>query len=394
MTWTRCLYNAHFIYSPTSNARLDTRLPLCYQLRVRSELLKNASRIVVKLGTGVLTNADKQPELGQMEQLVGQVASLRGTGKEVVLVTSGAVGAGMGVLGYQRRPGGLAELQACAAVGQSRLMAMYEQLFAKWGLPVAQVLLTHDDLEHHDRHLNVRNTLVNLLQRAGPGVVPIINENDAVSFTELKFGDNDKLSALVASLLPADLLVILTTVDGVIRDFGRPGARVIPTIDQIDDELERIAGGTDSATAVGGMASKIQAARIVVRAGIPLVIASGRKPNVLANILSGGEEGTIFIPQPNRLKGRKRWIAFFHHPKGSLIVDEGAKKALRDGGKSLLPPGVSRCEGSFAAGDIVRICDLNGTEFARGIARFASREIADHQLQRTEVVHRDDLVIL
>ncbi|HEY2951319.1 MAG TPA: glutamate 5-kinase, partial [Verrucomicrobiae bacterium] len=265
---------------------------------------------------------------------------------------------------------------------------------AKWGLPVAQVLLTHDDLEHHDRHLNVRNTLVSLLQRAGPGVVPIINENDAVSFTELKFGDNDKLSALVASLLPADLLVILTTVDGVIRNFGRPGASVIPTIDHIDEAVENMAGGTDSATAIGGMASKIQAARIVVRAGIPLVIASGRRPNVLANILSGGEEGTMFIPQPNRLKGRKRWIAFFHHPKGSLFVDDGAKKALRDGGKSLLPPGVSRCEGSFSAGDIVRICDLNGTEFARGIARYASKEIQEHQLSRTEVVHRDDLVIL
>ena len=375
-------------------SRLDTRPPLCYPLRVRSELLKNASRIVVKLGTGVLTNAEKQLEPGQMEQLVSQVAALRCGGKEVVLVTSGAVGAGMGVLGYQRRPSELAELQACAAVGQSRLMALYEQAFARWGLPVAQVLLTHDDLKHHDRHLNVRNTLVRLLQHPGPGVVPIINENDAVSFTELKFGDNDLLSALVASLLPADLLVILTTVDGVIKHFGLADAQILSTIDQIDAAVEGMAGGTDSATAVGGMASKIQAAKIVVRAGIPLVIASGRKTNVLANILSGEEVGTIFIPQPNKLKGRKRWIAFFHHPKGSLFVDDGAKRALRDGGKSLLPPGVARCEGAFAAGDIVRICDLNGTEFARGIARFASKEIQDHQPARTEVVHRDDLVIL
>ena len=175
--------------------------------------LKSVSRVVVKLGTGVLTDNRKQPDPAQLEQLVAQVAALRKSGKEIVLVTSGAVGAGMGALGYEKRPGELAELQACAAVGQSRLMAMYAELFARHNLHVAQVLLTHDDLEHHERHLNARNTLVTLL---GRGVVPIINENDAVSFTEIKFGDNDTLSALVASLLPADLLVILTTVDGVI----------------------------------------------------------------------------------------------------------------------------------------------------------------------------------
>jgi glutamate 5-kinase len=285
----------------------------------------------------------------------------------------------------------LAELQACAAVGQTRLMATYGEIFARFGLKVAQVLLTHDDLEHHERHLNARNTLVTLLQH---GVLPIINENDAVSFTELKFGDNDKLSALVASLLPADLLIILTTVDGVIENFGKADPRTVSRIDQIGDEIEQIAGGTDSATAVGGMASKVQAAKIVMRAGIPMVIASGKKTAVLARVLEGLEEGTIFVPQPTRLKGRKRWIAFFHHPKGALVVDQGAKKALREGGKSLLPPGITRCEGEFSPSDIVRICDLDGTEFARGIARFSSAEIQGGKLSRTEVVHRDDLVIL
>src|SRR5213592_2524469 len=226
---------------------LDTGLVLCYQLPVRRESLKNVSRLVVKLGTGVLTDNRKRPDLTQMEQLVAQVAAQRKAGKEIVLVTSGAVGAGMGALGYHRRPGGLAELQACAAVGQSRLMATYEKLFAKFNLHVAQVLLTHDDLEDHERHLNARNTLVALLQR---GVVPIINENDAVSFTELKFGDNDKLSALVASLLPADLLVILTTVDGVIENFGKPDPKTIPLIEAIDERIETLAGGTSSATAV------------------------------------------------------------------------------------------------------------------------------------------------
>ncbi len=358
---------------------------------MRSQLLQKISRIVVKLGTGVLTDSRKQPDLVQMEQLVAQVAEQSRAGCEVVLVTSGAVGSGMGALGFKKRPGQLAELQACAAVGQSRLMATYEKLFAKHNLHVAQVLLTHEDLQDHTRHLNARNTLVTLLSH---GVVPIINENDAVSSTELKFGDNDKLSALVASLLPANLLVILTTVDGVIENFGRPNARTIPTIAKIDQTLEGSVGGTDSETAVGGMSSKIQAAKIVVRSGIPLVIASGHRPNVLAQIMAGAEEGTLFIPQSVRLQSRKRWIAFYHHPKGTLFVDAGAKTALCEKGKSLLPPGVARSEGEFTAGSVLRICDLDGVEFARGIANFSSAEIHAKQLSRREVVHRDNLVIL
>jgi glutamate 5-kinase len=354
-------------------------------------LLNDISRIVVKVGTGVLTDSRKQPDPAQLEQLVAQMAEQRRAGKEIIFVTSGAVGAGMGALGYEKRPSELAELQACAAVGQSRLMAIYEQLFVKHDLHVAQVLLTHDDLEHHERHLNARNTLVTLLSR---GVVPIINENDAISFTEIKFGDNDTLSALVAALLPADLLVILTTVDGVIENFGKANPKTIATIEAIDGALETLAGGTDSATAVGGMKSKIQAAKIAVRSGIPLVIASGRKKTVLARVLAGETEGTVFVPQTNKLRGRKRWIAFFHHPKGALVVDDGAKTALREKGKSLLPPGIARCEGEFASGDVVRICDRDGTEFARGITGFGAADIRGRKLQRVEVVHRDNLVIL
>ena len=359
--------------------------------RVRSEILKDVTRIVVKLGTGILTDSRKQPDLAQMEQLAAQVAEQRQAGREIVLVSSGAVGAGMGALGFHKRPGGLAELQACAAVGQSRLMAIYDKLFGVHGLSVAQILLTHEDLAHHERHLNARNSLVTLLDH---GIIPIINENDVVSFTELKFGDNDRLSALVASLLPADLLIILTTVDGVLENFGKANPRTIPVIERVDPALENAAGGTDSATAVGGMASKIQAAKIAMRSGIPLVIASGRKKRVLARVLAAEEEGTLFMPQPARLRGRKRWIAFFHHPKGTLVVDAGAKKALREAGKSLLPPGISRCDGDFEAGEVVRICDFDGTEFARGIAGFTSTEIAARKLQRVEVVHRDNLVIL
>jgi glutamate 5-kinase len=358
---------------------------------VRSEIIKDIARIVVKLGTGVLTDNRKQPDLAQMEQLVGQMAEQRQAGREVLVVSSGAVGAGMGALGFQKRPRELADLQACAAVGQSRLMAIYDKLFGMHGLSVAQILLTHDDLEHHERHLNARNTLVTLLAH---GIVPIINENDVVSFTELKFGDNDLLSALVASLLPADLLLILTTVDGVLEDFGKANPRTIPLIKRVDEALEQTAEGTSSATAVGGMASKVQAAKIVMRSGVPLVIASGRKKRVISRVVAGEEEGTLFVPQPTRLKGRKRWIAFFHHPKGALVVDAGARKAVREGGKSLLPPGIVRCEGTFAAGEVVRICDQDGTEFARGIAGFDAAQIKARKLQRIEVVHRDNLVLL
>lgn len=357
---------------------------------MRSEL-HNAQRIVVKLGTAVLTDERKQPDLAQMGQLVAQMAQFRQAGKEVVVVTSGAVGAGMGVLGYAKRPDSVAEQQACAAVGQSRLMATYEKLFAHYDLHIGQVLVTHADLQDEQRHRNARNTLTTLLRR---GVIPVINENDAVSTTELKFGDNDKLSALIAALLPADLLVILTSVDGVIENFGKANARRLSVVESIDEQIESMAGGTTSATAVGGMKSKIQAAKIVARSGIPLVIAPGRCKTVLAEIMAGEDVGTLFLPKPGKLRGRKRWIAFFHHPAGAVFVDAGAKRALIENGRSLLPPGVTRCEGTFAAGDIVSICDGDGAEFARGIARCGAAEIGERKAARSEVVHRDDLVIL
>ena len=358
---------------------------------MKRESLKEASRMVVKFGTGILTNRSKQIDPGQIEQLVAQVAAQCQAGREVVVVSSGAVGAGMGVLAMDKRPTDLSDLQACAAVGQSQLMSTYTELFARHNMQVAQVLLTHDDLEDKDRHLNARNTLVSLLDK---GVVPIVNENDAVSYTELKFGDNDWLAALVACLLPADLLVILTTVDGLVKNFGKKKPSTIPVVEKIDADIQKLAGGTSSATAIGGMEAKLRAARMTARTGIPMVIASGRKKRTLANILVGQDEGTFFVPRPGRLKGRKRRIAFFHHPKGSLWVDNGARDALRDKGKSLLPPGVARCNGDFTRGDVVRICDLNGTEFSRGISRFDADEIRARKLKGIEIVHRNDLVIL
>ena len=358
---------------------------------MREQHLENAGLIVVKFGTGILSDESKHPDPVRMKQLVAQVAEQVTAGREVVLVSSGAVGAGMGALGFDNRPADLADLQACAAIGQSKLMATYQQLFAEQGLMAAQVLLTHDDLCDRDRHLNARNSLLNLLEH---GVIPIVNENDAVSCTELKFGDNDRLSAMVASLIHADLHVILTTADGVIENFGTSEAKLIPIVEQIDERIEKMASGTSSVTAVGGMVTKIDAARIATRSGIPSVIADGMEQGSLAGILAKMEVGTLFVPQEGKLKGRKRWIAFFHHPKGHIHVDEGAKTALRDKGKSLLQVGIIECVGDFARDEVVRVCDEDGTEFARGIAQFSAREITPKSARKDEVIHRDDLVIL
>jgi glutamate 5-kinase len=358
---------------------------------VRERFLKNAELIVVKFGTGILTDNSKGPDENRMRQLVSQVARLARSGREIVIVSSGAVGCGMGTLKFSQRPSDLADLQACAAVGQSRLMWIYQKLFSEFDLTAAQVLLTHDDLRDRDRHLNVRNSLLNLLER---GVVPVVNENDAVSYTELKFGDNDRLSAMVASLLPADLHIILTTAEGLIENFGKPDARLLTTVDSIDARIDQMASGTTSVTAVGGMSTKIDAARIATRSGIPTLIGSGANPTILDEMLAGTEVGTFFVPQEGRLKGRKRWIAFFHHPQGSLLVDDGARRALREKGRSLLQVGVTECRGSFEADDVIRICDEDGTEFARGLARFASSAIVPGSARAEELIHRDDLVIL
>jgi glutamate 5-kinase len=358
---------------------------------VRSELTE-ARRLVVKLGTGVLTDASRRPDPAQLEQLVAQIAAQRSAGRQVAVVTSGAVGAGMGVLGFERRPDELDELQACAAIGQSRLMATYEKLFAHFGLSVGQVLLTHEDLLDQQRYQNARNTLNTLLDR---GVVPIINENDAVSFTELKFGDNDKLSALVACMIEAHLLVLLTTVDGVIERYGQPDARRLPLIERIDDSVQALAGGTTNATAVGGMVTKIEAARIATSSGIPLAIACGRKADVLKRLLAGEDEGTLFLPSAQKLSERKRRIAFYRHARGTLFVDDGARQALRQQNRSLLAPGVIRSRGEFSAGELVRICDRDGVEFARGLSAIGSTALRDsHRQPGVEVVNRNHLVLL
>jgi glutamate 5-kinase len=353
-------------------------------MKLRQELLAKANRIVVKLGTGLLTDAQNHLALPQIERLVTQVAALHQQKKQLIIVSSGAIGAGMAELGLKQRPKRLDELQAAAAIGQSKLMAVYDELFGKFSITVAQVLLTHDDLKNRTRHLNAHNTLATLLAH---GVVPIINENDTVSVDEIKFGDNDRLGALTATLIDADLLVILSHVDGLLDREGH----VVVAVPEITHGIESLAGGTDRTTSVGGMKSKIDAAKIVTRVGIPLVIANGDRANVVRDMLAGQEVGTIFLPHANKLASRKRWIAFFQRPAGTVVVDDGAKQALCANGKSLLAKGIVSVEGKFEQGDVVSICDKDQVEFARGLAKVGGIQIKSAS---GVVIHRDDMVIL
>ncbi|MFA6562751.1 MAG: glutamate 5-kinase [Verrucomicrobiia bacterium] len=369
----------------------------------RLKAINQPQRIVVKIGTGLLTNAERQLDLARVAALADQFAALRRNSIEIVVVSSGAIGAGMGELGMTARPTSLPELQACAAIGQCKLMSLYAEAFRRHGLHVAQILLTHADLSDRVRHLNARNTIDTLLAR---GVVPIINENDTVSVDEIRFGDNDRLAALTAALLPADLLIILTTAHGLMTKPDGSGDR-IPFVARVDERVMKLAGGAASAQSVGGMVSKLQAAKIVHAAGIPLVIANGRAPGVLADVLAGKDIGTLFAASETKMAGRKRWIAFYHRPAGWLIVDAGAKQALIARGCSLLARGVVEVGGEFAADAVVSLRDQDGSEFARGVTRFSATEareicrattsdiaIALGRKAKPEVVHRDDLVLL
>lgn len=353
-------------------------------MKLRQEILAKANRIVIKLGTGLLTDAQNHLALAQIERLVAQIATLHQQKKQIILVSSGAIGAGMAELGLKQRPRKLDELQAAAAIGQSKLMAVYDELFGKFSITVAQVLLTHDDLKNRTRHLNAHNTLATLLAH---GAVPIINENDTVSVDEIKFGDNDRLGALTATLIDAELLVILSHVDGLLDGEGH----VIVAVPEITHGIESLAGGTDRTTSVGGMKSKIDAAKIVTRAGIPLVIANGDRENVVRDVLAGEEVGTIFLPHADKLASRKRWIAFFQRPAGTVMVDDGAKQALTANGKSLLAKGIVSTDGKIEKGDVVSICDKNQVEFARGLTKVSGIQIMSAS---GVVIHRDDMVIL
>jgi glutamate 5-kinase len=370
----------------------------------RKEILKGVRRVVLKVGSRVLTGKGRALSQQVFDRLAREISGAKRDGFEVVLVSSGAIAAGMGRLGLSEKPKTMPQKQASAAIGQSALMWNYERAFSFFGEKVAQVLLTRDDLSSRSRYLNARNTLLTLLDF---GVIPVINENDTVVVQEIKFGDNDNLSALVTNLVSADLLVILSDIDGLFDRDPRlhKNARLISRVPQVTEEMEETATGTLSPYSIGGMVTKLQAARKAALFGIPTVLANGMTEGLLERILRGEEVGTLFTSQVNKLTSRKHWIAFTLEPRGRILVDEGARKAIIQKGKSLLPSGVLAAEGKFSLGDQVTLADGNGREFARGLTNYDSAEVNRIKGLRTaevegrlgykhadEIVHRDDLV--
>jgi len=373
---------------------------------IRKKTLGKTRRIVVKVGSSILASVEKGLHREVFSHLAKEISDIKRQGYEIVLVSSGAIAAGMEKLGYKARPQSITQKQATAAVGQGRLMKIYEDYFSRYQQVVAQVLLTHDDLSHRRRFLNARNTLLALL---GLGIIPIINENDTVVVDEIKFGDNDNLSALIANLVEADLLVILTDMEGLCDADPKynPQARCISLVEDIDVDIGARIGDTGGPWNVGGMISKIQAARKASRSGIPTVIACGAKEGVLHQVLRGKEIGTLILPKEEALSSRKRWIAFNLKPKGDVVVDEGAKRAIVQKGKSLLPSGIVRIRGAFDRGDPVSCLGPKGKEFARGLVNYSAAELEKIKGLRTdhieralgykysdEIIHRDDLVVL
>jgi glutamate 5-kinase len=367
-------------------------------------IFQSFKRVVVKVGTSSVAYDTGKPNLYRIESLVRQMADLYNLGKEVILVTSGAIGTGAGKLGLPGRPKTIPEKQAAAAVGQGVLMHIYEKIFAEYGVTVGQVLLTREDFADRRRFLNARNAMHALLQY---GVIPIINENDTVAVDEIKLGDNDSLSALVASLIDAELLILLSDIDGLFTADPRkdPDARLIEEVREITPEIESLAGGAGR-LGTGGMATKLQAAKIAMPSGVVTVLANSKEKDIVRKIFSGEPAGTVFWPCANKMENKKRWIAFNSSVCGEVYVDEGAARALVKNGKSLLPSGITRVEGHFEMGNTVSIVDPDGREIARGIAYYSSVEIDRIKGEQTkdisrlighkdydEVVHRNNLVL-
>lgn len=373
---------------------------------LRQEIATAARMLVVKVGTRVLTNEQGQLDHAQIDQLAQQLHEVIRSGRRVALVSSGAVGSGMGRLGLKERPTDLAHLQAIAAVGQSLLVEAYERSLGNFGHHAAQVLLTAEDLEHRTRYLNARNTLLTLMDL---GAVPIINENDTVSVEELQttFGDNDRLAALVTNLIQAPLLVLLSDVDGLFTAHpSDSSSRMLTTVERIDESIRGMIRDRTGGLSKGGMASKINAARIVTTAGGSTIISSGRNPQILTQILAGEPVGTLFLPQGQTITARKRWIGFTVKPRGQLVLDDGARRAVEREGRSLLAIGVVDAVGRFEKGDVVALRDRDGVEFARGLTNYNSDEVQRIKGLRTqdiattlghcpydEIVHRDNMVV-
>ncbi len=339
----------------------------------RQEIILTTKYLVVKVGTNVLTSSDGKLNTARISRLVEEICAIQSRGVKVILVSSGAVGAGMGRLGLTERPVYNSQLQAVAAIGQSALIQNYDREFAKRGALAAQVLLTAGDLSNRARYLNALNTFTSLFQF---GAVPIVNENDAISSAELSltFGDNDKLASLVANLFPESLLVLLTDVDGLYTgDPACPESKLIPVVDDWSPELLELVAEKKSSRSKGGMASKLRAARLITSSGGAMIIANGDQPDILTRIYNCEQVGTIFFPE-KRLSARKRWVKFAPNPSGVLVVDAGAVDAIVRGGKSLLPIGVLSSVGAFKRGDVVSIVDVNHREIARGLTNYTSRE--------------------
>jgi len=372
----------------------------------RASLIKRVKRVVVKVGSSVLTNEYGEISETMFDEIAREVSGIKSRGVDVVLVSSGAIAAGMKKLKLKEKPQEISMKQAIAACGQSTLMWYYEMAFSLFGEKVAQILLTHDGFSSRKRFLNARKTLLTLLKM---NVIPIVNENDSVAVEEIMLGDNDNLAALVTTLVEADLLVLLTDIDGLYSKDPRlyADATLISTIEEIDEYVKEIAGDTIGRTTTGGMKTKIEAARTVAAFGVPTIIANGKKKSTLRNIFAGKQVGTLFLPAKERLRGRKHWIAFTLKPAGEIVIDEGAKNAISLYGKSLLPSGVKEVRGDFDIGDPVRCVDESGVEVARGLVSYSSDEIRKIIGVKTsdiegilgykygdEVIHRDDLVVV
>ena len=367
----------------------------------RRKIAGEAKKVVIKVGSAVLAG---EPFIH--DRLAAEVRALKARGREAVVVSSGAIATGMKQLGMKRRPATIPERQAVAAAGQSSLMALYDAAFSRVDEKTAQVLLTHDDLSDRKRFLNARNTLSTLLRL---GIVPIINENDTVAVEELKFGDNDALSALVTNLIEADLLIILTDTDGLYETDPRkdPDARRIPCIEDVDAMDMCALSGSAGSLGTGGIRTKVEAARKAAHFGSATVIADGFTPGVVGHVLDGKDTGTLFLPKEDRLTSRKHWIAFSARPSGRVVVDSGARDALLNRGKSLLPSGIKAVDGDFETGEVVHCVGEDGMEFARGLTNYSSAEVGlikghkSGEIERVlgykvydEVIHRDNLVVI
>ena len=372
---------------------------------IRKQLLGKVHRVVIKLGSYVLTTPSGKLDRKVFSDVVDSLVQVRERGIDCILVSSGAIASGIGRLGLKTRPRLLEQEQAAAAIGQIRLMGLYDRLFTRHTIPVAQVLLTHGDMRDRRRFLRARQTLNSVLDY---GAVPIINENDTTVVDEIRFGDNDYLSSLVTNLAQADLLVILTDIDGFYDADPRtqPDARLIGLLETVDEDAEKLARGPASKIGRGGMATKLKAAKTAASYGIPTIIANGKKPGTLRAVFDGAPVGTLILPEKNKLTGKKHWIAYTLKPQGALVLDAGARDALEKRLRSLLPSGIVSVEGDFDAGECVSCRDESGREFARGLTAYGSEAVNKIKGLKTaqisavlgrsvnrEVIHRDDLVV-